>query len=73
LSGDLFAWLCVSCHGDQGRGIPGGSAPSLLNAGSVDSIKQIIQNGGVEMPAYQLQLTEQEMSLLSRYVNQLVQ
>lgn len=73
LSGDLFTRLCVSCHGDQGRGIIGGSAPSLLNAGSVESIKQIIQNGGVEMPAYQLQLTEQEMSLLSRYVNQLVQ
>lgn len=73
LGSTLYARLCAACHGTDGRGIAGGSAPSLLNPGAVDGIQQMIREGGVEMPAFQLQLDDDEIVLLSRYVNQLVQ
>lgn len=73
LGSTLYARLCAACHGADGRGIAGGSAPSLLNPGAVDGIQQMIREGGVEMPAFQLQLDDDEIVLLSRYVNQLVQ
>jgi glucose dehydrogenase len=69
----LYARLCAACHGVDGRGIVGGSAPSLLVARSVDDIQQVMRNGGVEMPAFQAQLNDAEILILSRYVSQLSQ
>lgn len=65
---ELFASYCAICHGVQGEGITGGSAPALLNAGEASRIAAIIRNGGVEMPAFTLLLNEQQIDLLTSFV-----
>jgi quinoprotein glucose dehydrogenase len=64
----LFAQMCATCHGEQGQGRDGGSAPALLNLPDAASVRAIIERGGVEMPAFALQLDEVDMDLLARYV-----
>ena len=63
-----FALMCATCHGEQGRGISGGSAPALTNPNGLAQIRNIIESGGVEMPAFGLQLDDTDVSLLARYV-----
>ena len=63
-----FLQMCATCHGEQGQGLDGGSAPALMNLPDPASIRTIIERGGVEMPAFALQLDEADMDLLARYV-----
>lgn len=64
-----FARLCASCHGEQGQGVIGGSAPALLNLADPALNVSIIERGGVEMPAFALQLNDADIELLARYVS----
>lgn len=64
----LFATYCALCHGANGEGVPGGSAPALNNVGGADRVAAMIRLGGVEMPAFALQLNEQQIELLSKFV-----
>lgn len=63
-----FARLCATCHGDEGQGIRGGSAPALVNLSDPAQIGSIIARGAVEMPAFALQLDATDIEVLSRYV-----
>ncbi|MDP2128618.1 MAG: PQQ-binding-like beta-propeller repeat protein [Pseudohongiella sp.] len=72
----LFTTYCVVCHGAQGQGIAGGSAPALFNPqlpaafNSTDRARaaNLIRRGGVEMPAFELLLDEQQIMLLTDFV-----
>lgn len=64
----LFARYCVSCHGDDGNGVSGGTAPGLGSQTEVESVIAMIRRGGVEMPALESQLTDGEIELLAEYV-----
>lgn len=67
-AGQLYAAHCAACHGAQGQGIPGGSAPSLGNARDLQQVRAMISNGAVEMPAFALRLSAQDIELLSAFV-----
>lgn len=67
----LFALHCAACHGSDGRGVAGGSAPSLRNARDSAPNLAIIRNGGVEMPAFALRLNDDQSALLARYLTEL--
>ena len=66
----LFAQYCAACHGMRGSGVNGGSAPVLTGMQDVSQVQAMISRGGVEMPAFELQLAPAQMELLSRYVVQ---
>ncbi|HDZ10152.1 PQQ-binding-like beta-propeller repeat protein [Pseudohongiella sp.] len=66
-----FARLCATCHGDRGQGVSGGSAPALVNLSDPGPVNNIIARGGVEMPAFALQLDAVDIEVLSRYVSML--
>lgn len=66
----LFAQYCATCHGERGLGLSGGSAPALTGTQDVSQVLVMISRGGVEMPAFDLQLESAQMELLSRYVVQ---
>ncbi len=70
----LFASMCVSCHGADGKGNVAMGAPNLtdniwLYGGSVETIKQTLTKGrkGV-MPAHRDLLGEDKVHLLAAYV-----
>jgi quinoprotein glucose dehydrogenase len=67
-AGQLFAAHCAACHGIQGQGVPGGSAPSLVNARDLQQVRAMISSGAVEMPAFALRLSAQDIDLLSQFV-----
>ncbi|MDP2091535.1 MAG: cytochrome c, partial [Pseudohongiella sp.] len=69
-AGQLYAAQCAVCHGAQGQGIAGGSAPSLRNARDQQQVRAMINNGAVEMPAFALRLAADDIELLSRYVSE---
>lgn len=64
----LFTLHCAVCHGADGLGVAGGSAPSLGNARDSAMNLGIIRNGGVEMPSFALRLSDEESALLARYL-----
>lgn len=64
-----FIRLCAGCHGAQGRSGNGSSAPALVNSRDPVQNRVIIERGGVEMPAFALQLDAVDIEILSRYVS----
>lgn len=69
----LFAQYCAACHGVRGSGLSGGSAPVLTGMQDVSQVQAMISRGGVEMPAFDLQMESSQLELLSRYVVQQLQ
>lgn len=70
-AGNLFANYCATCHGERGEGVTGGSAPALTGVRDAVRMRTVIRDGGVEMPAFGLQLDAQQIDLLTTYVSQL--
>lgn len=68
LAASRFQTYCAACHGVNGAGIAGASAPALGHVNNVSAAALAIARGGVEMPAFALQLDEADIELLSRYV-----
>jgi glucose dehydrogenase len=64
----LYQQYCSVCHGAAGQGVTGASAPALRNLTDTMQIGQMIRLGGVEMPAFALQLNPEQIDLLSRYI-----
>lgn len=64
----LFARHCAVCHGNDGGGLAGGTAPGLGLQSEAETVAAMIQRGGVEMPAFESQLTEADIELLASYV-----
>lgn len=64
-----FSSLCATCHGEKGQGIIGGSAPALVDLFDTARVRDIISRGGVEMPAFAVQLDDADIDVLSRYVS----
>lgn len=66
--GRLFAQHCAVCHGPDGRGVTGGTAPSLVLQSNSAGVAGMVRRGGVEMPAFETVLTAGEINLLANYV-----
>lgn len=75
--GEIFATMCVACHGNDGKGNVMLGAPNLtdniwLYGGARESIMQSIANGrNGEMPAHEKLLSEEKIHILAAYVYQL--
>ncbi len=74
---EVFREQCVSCHGDEGKGVRELGAPNLTDAiwlygSSHDAVFQSVWNGrsGV-MPNWQGRLRDQEIKALAVYVHSL--
>lgn len=71
---DKFQQLCVSCHGQDGKGNNAVGAPNLtddawLYGGSLESIKTTLRNGRQgRMPAQKKLLGEERVHVVSAYV-----
>ncbi len=68
---DLYNLACAACHGSKGEG---GSAPALLGFDFSESlVRRWIVKGGPKfgMPSFDGQFTEEQLTILSRYVSDL--
>ena len=67
--GVLFGANCASCHTLAAAGASGTIGPSLDNSSiDVEAIEQQIRQGGGGMPAFEGQLTDEQITALAEYV-----
>jgi mono/diheme cytochrome c family protein len=64
----LYAANCVICHGANGEGVQGGSAPALKNTAALADVKNFITRGAPEMPPFGAVLTADQIDALARFV-----
>ncbi|WP_430789858.1 c-type cytochrome [Virgibacillus flavescens] len=64
---EIYQSNCMSCHGQEGAG---GSGPSLQSSTDYDAVMQQVKNGGGGMPAFEEQLSEQEIADVSAYITE---
>jgi mono/diheme cytochrome c family protein len=64
----VYGQNCAICHGAQGQGIPGGSAPQLRNAAALADVKNIISRGSAEMPGFAASLSPDQIDAVARFV-----
>ena len=67
----VFAENCSGCHGLNGTGGNGG--PSLVDGPPFDGVVAQVTNGGGGMPAFEGQLTEQQIQDVSAYVTERIE
>jgi cytochrome c551 len=66
---EVFTANCGSCHALSAAGTTGTIGPSLDGTGlDASAVEQQVRNGGGGMPAFQDQLTEEEITAVSAYV-----
>ena len=63
----IFATNCAICHGRSGEGVAGGP-PALTTFRDAAQIRERVAKGGVQMPAMQTILTEQQIRDVSDFV-----
>jgi mono/diheme cytochrome c family protein len=63
----IFASNCAICHGRDGEGVAGGP-PAVTSFRDAAQVAERVRKGGVEMPAMQTMLTEQQIQDVSAYV-----
>ena len=64
---ETFGLYCAACHGDAGESRPGGPPP-ITQLADIDAIRQRVMQGGIEMPAMNAILTQEEIELVSSFV-----
>ncbi len=64
----VYAAQCSVCHGADGGGLEGGSAPALINLASLEDIRNMITVGAAEMPGFASRLTAGQIDSVSRYL-----
>lgn len=61
----VYADNCASCHGDDGTG---GSGPDISGESETEEIAQIVLDGEGDMPAFDGDLTDQEIADVVAFV-----
>jgi cytochrome c551 len=64
----VFAANCSTCHAENGSG---GIGPDLRGEDDVAGIETRVRNGAEGMPAFEGQLSDEEISAVSEYVTTL--
>jgi len=64
---NIYFQICQPCHGDDGRGGPGGGAP-LTDSLTVDTIKMVLHYGRNTMPAFGTIYSDEEIDNIANYV-----
>ncbi|MCK1976730.1 c-type cytochrome [Jeotgalicoccus huakuii] len=63
---DLIRTNCTSCHGGE---LAGGSGPNLIEPDlQPEMVEAFVRSGSGEMPAFEGQLTDEEITAISEYV-----
>jgi mono/diheme cytochrome c family protein len=65
----IYQQNCALCHGTDGTG---GSGPSLVGVGdhhTVDDLREIVQNGRGTMPAWEGELSPEEIDAVVAYIS----
>src|SRR5699024_3346709 len=63
---DLIRTNCTSCHGGE---LAGGSGPNLIEPElPPEMVESFVRNGSGEMPSFEGQLTDEEITKISEYV-----
>jgi ubiquinol-cytochrome c reductase cytochrome c subunit len=65
--GRVYAENCSGCHGAQGEGYVG---PPLAPAGFASLVSSMVEQGGVNMPAFGGTLSSQDIDTVSEFVSQ---
>lgn len=63
-----FDQMCGICHGPNGVGITGGSAPPVTNRTDYANIARVIAQGQGEMPSLAAALQPAEIDAIAKYV-----
>ena len=63
----VFAENCLGCHGPQGRG---GVGPTLEPAGFASLVSDMVERGGIDMPAFGQALGQGQIDAVAAYVSQ---
>ena len=61
----IFAADCATCHGAKGTG---GFGPNITNIRDLARVKNQVENGGAQMPAFKGQLTPAEIQAVATFV-----
>jgi mono/diheme cytochrome c family protein len=72
LGSEVFQNNCARCHGERGRQIAGDVVLQDSNL-EKQEIATVVKQGRGEMPAFQDELTDEEITAVSAYVNELRQ
>jgi ubiquinol-cytochrome c reductase cytochrome c subunit len=62
---EVFAENCSGCHGSRGEG---GFGPPLAAAGFAELVAPMVEQGGIQMPAFGDQLSEAQIQAVAEYV-----
>jgi len=62
---EVFAENCSGCHGTSGQG---GFGPPLAAAGFASLVAPMVEQGGIQMPSFDDQLSEAQIQGVARYV-----
>lgn len=62
---DVFDENCMSCHGDEGEGESG---PDLTGEDDHDAVVEQVEEGGGSMPAFEDDLSDDEIEAVADYV-----
>jgi mono/diheme cytochrome c family protein len=66
---ELFTENCGTCHALSAAGTTGAIGPSLDDSGlDVSAVEEQVRNGGGGMPAFEDQLTDEEIAVVAEYV-----
>ena len=63
-----FDVTCAACHGPNGAGLRGSSAPPLTNRTDFANISRVITGGQGEMPSLAAMLQPSEIEAIAKYV-----
>lgn len=64
----VFKENCASCHGDDADG--DGSGPDLRSETDNDEVIDQVKNGGGSMPAFEDELSEEEIEDVAAYITE---
>ena len=62
---EVFAENCSGCHGNRGEG---GFGPSLAAAGFASLVAPMVEEGGIQMPSFDDQLSDAQIQGVAEYV-----
>lgn len=65
---EIYKGNCMTCHGDEGQGTSGPALKGDDFAADHDNVVKQVKEGGGGMPAFEDQLSEDEIDAVAKYI-----
>ena len=65
---EIYSAKCISCHGDDGKAASNGAADLSTSALDENAMMEIIKNGKGMMGAFGKDLSDEQISAVTKYV-----